>query len=259
MLNPIYHIRTAFKLIFELNRHSPVHKARLAHFNSHRAELQKILNIPYHLGELTPIDVIKYLDYSDGIVHYFLDGGDTVLTNYELGENCIIFDVGAYKGEWTAGILKRCKNSFVHLFEPDPSSFSRLSETFADNPLVILHPFGLSNKDTVASMNFSGLGSSLHLGPACGNVELRDIYRFITDNRIGKIDLVKINIEGEEYALLDRMIETEIIKRCGIVQVQFHEWFPNSTFLRDGLRLRLAKTHRALWNYPFVWESWKLL
>jgi hypothetical protein len=73
---------------------------------------------------------------------------------------------------------------------------------------------------------------------------------------IGEIDLMKINIEGGEYKLLDRMIETGLHLRCKRIRVQFHEWMPESHARYQRIRAGLSRSHDLEWYYSFVWESW---
>ena len=68
---------------------------------------------------------------------------------------------------------------------------------------------------------------------------------------------MKINIEGGEYAVLERMMETGIIGKCGELQIQFHEWYPEARALREKIVKSLSLSHYRTWNYPFVWENWK--
>ena len=86
---------------------------------------------------------------------------------------------------------------------------------------------------------------------------LKDIFSFLNKEGINKIDLIKINIEGGEYPLLKRMIETNIIEKCNDIQVQFHNFYPNAITLRNEIRDSLQKTHFLTYDYPFVWENWR--
>ena len=86
-----------------------------------------------------------------------------------------------------------------------------------------------------------------------------DIFEFITKNNIKKVDLIKINIEGGEYALIKRLIDKGLINRFSNIQVQFHDFIPNAKELRNKLRTQLEKTHKLTYDFPFVWENWQRL
>lgn len=74
-----------------------------------------------------------------------------------------------------------------------------------------------------------------------------------------EIALVKINIEGAEYPLLDYIIEKGLMGNIRHLQVQFH-LIEGANCEREYelLAKRLSVTHDLVWRYPFCWESWKL-
>ncbi|MGH8977302.1 MAG: FkbM family methyltransferase, partial [Acidimicrobiia bacterium] len=71
------------------------------------------------------------------------------------------------------------------------------------------------------------------------------------------VDLCKVNIEGGEYDLFDRLIETVWLARIRILLIQFHEWHPNAYARRRAIRRAFSRTHDEVWDYPFVWEMWR--
>jgi hypothetical protein len=69
--------------------------------------------------------------------------------------------------------------------------------------------------------------------------------------------LIKLNIEGGEYPLLTRMINTDIVEKCRDIQVQFHNCVPDAEAMRLQIRNALSRTHFLTYDYPFVWENWR--
>lgn len=67
---------------------------------------------------------------------------------------------------------------------------------------------------------------------------------------------MKVNIEGGEYELLDRLIDTHLVELFSNIQVQFHPIAPTSALAVQRLRIELMKTHRPTYQYDFVWENW---
>jgi hypothetical protein len=67
---------------------------------------------------------------------------------------------------------------------------------------------------------------------------------------------MKINIEGGEYELLPRMIESGIIDKIKLLQIQFHEISEDSLSQMNKIREKLKSTHNQVFAYPFVWECW---
>jgi hypothetical protein len=67
---------------------------------------------------------------------------------------------------------------------------------------------------------------------------------------------MKINIEGAEFPLLDRMIKTGLLQNVDCFLIQFHEWHPGAYKKRRHIREALSRTHRLEWDYYFIWEKW---
>lgn len=90
------------------------------------------------------------------------------------------------------------------------------------------------------------------------SIQLKSIVEFIENNRIHKIDLIKINIEGGEFDLLPSLLDHEIITKVDNLQIQFHEFIENSETKRNNIRKQLEKTHELTYDYYFIWENWKI-
>lgn len=67
---------------------------------------------------------------------------------------------------------------------------------------------------------------------------------------------MKINIEGGEFELLERMAEVDLLPKVDTFLIQFHEAVRGSHRRRRRIRKALAKTHRNTWDYYFAWERW---
>jgi hypothetical protein len=72
-----------------------------------------------------------------------------------------------------------------------------------------------------------------------------------------QIDLLKINIEGGEFELLERLLAAGQADRLRYLQIQFHPGPPAAESRREAIRDGLARTHRLMWDYPWIWESWE--
>ena len=190
---------------------------------------------------------------------WFLDrGNETLSVQHELDEHSLVFEVGAYKGLWASWIIQRY-NPTMYLFEPVPEFCHVLRQRFADNRKVTVFPFGLGPQTVATTICVADDASSIHTATSAGEpVRLVDIASFVAEQGIEKIDLIQINIEGGEYELLTRMIDTNVVARCRTIQVQFHRNIPDHQTYRQRLRTRLSSTHRLLYDYPFVWEAWQI-
>jgi len=210
---------------------------------------------------ITDQQIVEWFGYTRAIMRWMRDQGDATLrVNYPLRPDSIVFDVGGYSGSWCAEIVRRY-DPHVHVFEPIAEFTALIAKKFAENRKVHVHRFGLSDRDETVVMGIAGQGSSVfHAGGPREEVAMRDISSFVSEKSITRIDLIKINIEGGEYSLLPRMIETGIIEMCEHLQIQFHEWAgppDGSHRARRRIRERLRETHALSYDYPFVWEGWR--
>ncbi len=195
------------------------------------------------------------------IKRWFSDNGDkTLRLDYDLSRDSVVFDVGGYEGAWAQDISARfsCK---VFVFEPVPAFAVAIQDKFADNTNISVCSFGLSNKNGELAISLSGDGSSFYAtgSSAVAKTRVRKFdWNLLEELGVGRIDLMKINIEGSEYDLLDLMIENETISVVSNLQIQFHNFVPNAIARRDNIRRKLSLTHAETWCYEFVWENWIL-
>ncbi|HEY8723841.1 MAG TPA: FkbM family methyltransferase [Gaiellaceae bacterium] len=87
-------------------------------------------------------------------------------------------------------------------------------------------------------------------------LDLVDIEEFIAQEDIREVDLLKVNIEGGEYELLERMIQSGSVRAIKDIQVQFHDFVPNAALRMRRIQKALTETHELTYEFPFVWENW---
>jgi FkbM family methyltransferase len=182
-----------------------------------------------------------------------------ILVEADLDSRSVVLDVGAYVGEWSEQISRRY-GARIHAFEPLPHAIDLFHERLDGHDNVTLHPFGLAAADGHAPLAFEGPGSRLRSGPGTfgsGIVEVRDVASTLGDLGLDHVDLCKMNIEGGEYDVFDRLIATGWLPRIDVFSVQFHEWHPKAYARRRAIRRALRRTHDEVWDYPFVWELWR--
>ncbi len=73
---------------------------------------------------------------------------------------------------------------------------------------------------------------------------------------ITAIDLMKINIEGAEYDLLEYLIASGLVRRIRRFQIQFHDFVLDAEARMLAIQEQLASTHRVTYQFPFIWENW---
>jgi FkbM family methyltransferase len=184
-------------------------------------------------------------------------GDKKAYKNFDLNTESIFFDVGGFKGDYTEKILKQynCK-SFV--FEPHKEYFEEIKRRYSKNENVRVFNYGLGAATEELFLIDSNDGSKVTSKKTEIKIVIKDVVEVIQELGIKKIDLLKLNIEGSEYDLLDRLINSQEIKIIDKLKIQFHENIPNYIIRRENIRKRLNITHKEMWSYYFVWERWDL-
>jgi len=195
---------------------------------------------------------------SEMVSKWFADNGDyTHNINYDLNENSTIMDLGGYTGVWAQQMIDKY-NPNVYILEPVPVFHEGMVSKFSNNNKVRLMNVGISTEDKDGFIFMSGDGTSSNLKNGQSiSVKFNSIETVLEKWGLNKIDLIQINIEGDEYPVLEHMLKTGSITRFKNVQIQFHLGIENDVERRNKIREGLIKIgFKNNFDYPFVWESW---
>lgn len=211
------------------------------------------------LGGKPTRERMRFLRYSPAAVRFFSTAGETHLVTHDLDERSLVLDVGGFVGEWTQAIVERygCR---VMIFEPMPRYCREIARRFGDNPNVVVRECGLSDRSAEVRMQDSFMGSSVFGRNPQVAARMEDVADLFAELGDQQVDLIKINIEGGEYALLERMLEKDLLVRCRKIIVQFHDQYHrrrDAAAWRASIIARMEKTHVPVFQYPFVWEGWE--
>lgn len=174
-----------------------------------------------------------------------------------------LVDVGAFQGRWSRAVVGKydCE---VEAFELAPEFWEPLREVAASVPQIRVHEYGLGARDEWVRISQTDMGSSVFVNPVSGtdvpwtNAHIRDIAEVWDELGWTRIAVMKLNIEGGEYDVLERLIETGLHSKVECFLVQFHEWIPRAHIRRRRILRALRATHEPRWSYPWVWEMWQL-
>lgn len=194
------------------------------------------------------------------VAQWFADNGDKTLRLYynDLHKDSLVFDVGGYEGQWTSDIysMYRCK---VHVFEPVEEFAKSIRCRFLKNPDIVVHQFGFSDRNFATKLALDkDSTSAFKSDKAFVDAQFVEAAKFFAGNNIIFIDLMKINIEGAEYDLLDYLLKIGWVKNMKNIQVQFHDFIPDAKIRMADIQKRLSITHELTYQCIFVWENWKL-
>ena len=78
-------------------------------------------------------------------------------------------------------------------------------------------------------------------GVPWAEVEIKDISTVWKSLALDRVDFMKINIEGAEFPLLERMIECNLLRKVDCFLIQFHEWHPGAYKRRRKIRKALSR------------------
>jgi len=206
-----------------------------------KVRFQKIFEVLYGLSLIG-------MNYGTGDDSNY--SGEVYFLNYfqknNKTSNPVIFDVGANIGKYTESVLKFVNNPNVFCFEPSKNTYQILQKNLGQYKNVKLNNFGLGkeNKKSIlfSSVNASGLASLYnrqldYLGITMDKkeeVEIRKLDDYCDQESIQYIDLLKLDVEGNELDVLygaNRMLNKTSI---GFIQFEFGGCNIDSrTYFRD--------------------------
>jgi len=191
--------------------------------------------------------------YFDQMVH--------LATAYpHLDERSLVFDVGGYKGQWAIDLYSRY-GSTVYIFEPVPESYEIIKTRTFRNKKIKVFNFGLYDKNIQKNITNNKESSTIFFNSDGGGnvttIEMVDVVDFMDKNLTRPVDLVKINVEGCEYQIMNRLIKSEYEKHFDAFLIQFHRI---SGMLHGKFRKRtvrhLRDEYHNNFSFPYIWESW---
>lgn len=134
----------------------------------------------------------------------------------------VIFDVGAYQGNWIGTYLKYFPNAFAYLFEPYESSYNILKKRFKKKKRVNIFKNALSSNEGYMEVNINTkayTNSLLDLDPLASQswendelkhykkmqVEVLTLDKFFSriSNEHKRINLIKLDVQGLESKVLN--------------------------------------------------------
>ncbi len=184
-------------------------------------------------------------------------GDQTLRLDYDLNSDSVVMDLGGYRGEWADEIHARY-GCTVHVFEPVKSFAEGIAARFEGNTAIHVHGCGLGSHTRTERIGLSADASSIFQNDgALETIELVDAAQWFSAHRIETVDLMKINIEGGEYELLERLLDSSLASHVHNIQVQFHNIAPDSEARMNAILARLQATHQPTYQYHFVWENWE--
>lgn len=179
------------------------------------------------------------------------------------GQRLVVFDVGAYVGDWSSALLSLLTDSTMretadlYMFEPVPSTYELLRNRLGtQNPVLHYEPVALSseNGESVIYVSAQNAGTNSLNSSSRGGDEKRiaivraTVTEFCRIHNIENVHLIKCDTEGHDMDVILGALPLLADEKIYILQFEYnHRWIYARSFLRDAfnaienLPYRLAK------------------
>jgi FkbM family methyltransferase len=156
----------------------------------------------------------------------------------------VIFDVGANRGQYLQ--LALAKPAVIHAFEPSSAAFADLANRFGNRSNVVLNNVALGREPGEQVLYYDSPGSELsslyprrvehhgHQFTHSEPVQVDTLDNYCAKQAIAHIDLLKLDVEGHELAVLQGASQMFERQQISMVSFEFGGCNIDSrTFLRD--------------------------
>lgn len=175
----------------------------------------------------------------------------TSLVNYlpydVMAEPKLVVDVGAYIGEWSAGVLQLLRPGRLIALEPSPANFAELELRLSGQPGVELHQLAAGREAGSATLHVGGAGdldSLLELRAGVGElydlpateshaveVDIRPLDDLLRD--AGEVTLLKLDVQGAERDALAGASDVLQRTRCVLLETNFVSHYEGDTLFPE--------------------------
>ena len=163
-----------------------------------------------------------------------------------------VFDVGANVGANALAYATRFPNARILAFEPVFESFGHLKSNSRNIRRILPIHCALGNHNGISQCSIhadsrnntlvAGLEDEFHSSPS-GNqdVQVVTLDTFVSEQGVGSIDLLKIDTEGYDLAVLQGASETLRRKEIKFVYFEFHHLLPRQATSQLGSLISIAE------------------
>lgn len=161
------------------------------------------------------------------------EGGALQFVAKQLPAAAVVFDVGANQGDYTLLLAKLMPEATILSFEPSSRTFAMLQEKVKDLKQIRSFHLGLSNSEVEINLYSNQDGSGLasvhqrrldHFGIAFDQsetVRMRTLDGFCDEQKIDRIDFLKLDVEGHELEVLKGAAARLESDRIAVIQFEF--------------------------------------
>lgn len=171
--------------------------------------------------------------------------------DYPLTPDDLVIDVGGYNGDFAVEINRRY-GCCVDVFEPSFPFSERIEKRVRENHRIRVFQQAIGNTDGPLEIHIKGDMTGAYADGPSEQCSMIDAIALPNSS------LLKLNCEGYEYNILERLLESECAENHRAIQVQFHKVVPDYARRYIAIRDGLLRTHRLTYDAPFCWQSFEL-
>lgn len=173
---------------------------------------------------------------------------------YDLTPDDVVIDAGCYEGRWAAEMNRRY-GCHVHAFEPVPQFFVQCQKRFENNPSIYLRHVALGDRVGLVNIGVNGDSSGMFCtnAPRSVDVTMTTLERVLGELAISEIAVLKLNVEGAEFPILEHALDNDYITAFRNIQVQPHHVAPDSQGRWGKIMERLVATHEITFAAAWCW------
>lgn len=179
----------------------------------------------------------------------------------------IIFDVGGHIGLFSKYCLSLNPLCKIHYFEPIPELYNQAKKEFK-NQNIVLNNFWIAAKTWEQKMYFntektmqSSLFNQTFLNPKWEEVivKMQNLELYCKQQKINHIDLLKLDVEGMEYEIINSLSDESLQKISSIV-LEYHCFTADDNQKLKQLQKRLGNffSCREMPN-PYTKNVWYMI
>lgn len=177
--------------------------------------------------------------------------------NYQLTSESVVLDCGVYEGKFS-DIISQKYQPYIYAYEPMPAFYQRSVERLKVWPKVKVLPHGVGASTRNETFCVKGDMTGHYAdGVEQSSVSIVDIADVLKPFK--SIDLLKLNIEGMEFEVLERILSLKLQGILRNIQVQPHGIVEAAESRWSAIQQQLLKTHRLTYSCPWIWENYELL
>lgn len=179
---------------------------------------------------------------------------DKIYDKFDIQNLHTVIDIGANVGIFS-NYISNMGTKMVHAIEPAGLAFKELQQQFYYYNGVKCHKIGIGpiNEKKTIFINNDNTTISSFLSKTSENtseetVDVLTLDTFYTNNGISHVDLIKVDIEGMEYEIVEKASDETLLK-CDRYLIEYHS---NETNRLDGMVNKLKRLGYEISVHPDV-------